>query len=376
MAADETDREEGARHPRASRRLIGHEGAERTLLDAYHSGRLAHAWLLCGPRGIGKSTLAYRFARHVLADMPQGSGGLFAADPGGEEQASLDMTADHPVFRRVLAGGHADLIAVERGYDEKAKRLRTEIVVDDIRRLHHFFSMTPSESMWRVAIVDSADEMNQNAANALLKVLEEPPVRGLLLVIAHAPGGLLPTIRSRCRRLVLKPLTDAEVEEVVSETLPDIPPEERQILARLAKGSPGRAVDLAELGGAELFRVMSGLLGGLPELDIGVLHAFADSLSGRQGDAAFRAFSMFLDEWLQHIVLFSVTGGESPTHRFVLSGEEGVARRLAACRSPSAWLDAREELLGFLRRGDVLNLDRRQMIIGALSKLQVLCQPN
>src|SRR5271165_3045369 len=175
-----------APEPRANPLLLGHEAAEATLAAALHSGRLHHAWLLTGPAGIGKATLAFRFARRLLA----GHGG---------EGLQLDST--HPVFRRVAVGAHADLLTVERAFDPKRKRQRTEIVVDDVRRIGGFLHLTPAEGGWRVVVVDGADELNRNAANALLKVLEEPPPRALLLLTAAAPGRLPATIRSRTRRL-------------------------------------------------------------------------------------------------------------------------------------------------------------------------------
>src|SRR5882724_5395502 len=193
--------------PRANPYLAGHEAAEASLIAAHAQGKLPHAIIIGGPRGIGKSTLAFRLARFVLSQGTSGAG-LFAAAP-----ASLALAEDHPVFSRVASGGHADLLTIERGINpnkwkkrdappdaEARKRvLRDEIVVDDTREVANFLRLTAAEGGWRIVIVDSADDMNRNAANALLKILEEPPSRSLLLLVSHAPGRLLPTIRSRCR---------------------------------------------------------------------------------------------------------------------------------------------------------------------------------
>ncbi len=186
----------GAPPPRANPDLVGHESAEAALRRLFQSGRMPHAVLMTGPRGIGKATLAYRFARFVLAHGANGD------DVGrlAEDEGTLAVPAASGVFRRVASGGHADLLSVERAYDPRRRRLRSEIVVDETREIAAFLRLTAGEGGWRVVIVDGADAMNRSAANALLKILEEPPRQALLLLVAHNPGRLLPTIRSRCRR--------------------------------------------------------------------------------------------------------------------------------------------------------------------------------
>src|SRR3954454_24536493 len=185
-------------HPRETTSFYGHAEAEQALLEAYRAGRMPHAWLIGGPRGIGKATLAYRMARFVFAH-PE------ATAQSVQNAAQLALPPDHPVARRIAAQGHPDLLALERVADEKGK-VPMFIPVDMVRKTIRFFGSTPGGGGWRVCIVDSADEMNAAGANALLKILEEPPAKSLLLVVSHAPGRLLPTIRSRCRRLVLRAL--------------------------------------------------------------------------------------------------------------------------------------------------------------------------
>jgi len=187
---------DGPPPPRANPLLLGHEAAERTLLDAIAQKRMHHAWLISGPEGIGKATLAYRFARALLAGTTVGAGASLALDPS------------HPVFRRVAAAGHADLLTIERMVDEKTKRLKRDIAVAYVRKINGFMALTPAEGGWRVAIVDGAEDLNLASANGLLKILEEPPPRAVLLLVCSAPGRLLPTIRSRCRHLRLDPLAD------------------------------------------------------------------------------------------------------------------------------------------------------------------------
>ncbi|MCH8238393.1 MAG: DNA polymerase III subunit delta', partial [Proteobacteria bacterium] len=233
-------------HPKENPDLRGHEEAEKILLDGFHGGRLAHAWLISGPRGIGKATLAYRFARFVLGG--GGAGGLF-----GDASQSLEMDPQDPIFRRIAAGGHGDLMVVEKSYDPKRKRIRDEIVVGDVRAVAPFMRLTTAEGGWRVVVVDCADEMNQNAANALLKILEEPPDNALLLLVSHSPSRLLPTIRSRCRTLALQPLAEDRVADLLSAHRPELAPADVASLARLAEGSPGRALRLADAGGLALY---------------------------------------------------------------------------------------------------------------------------
>ncbi|MGE0420318.1 MAG: DNA polymerase III subunit delta', partial [Acetobacteraceae bacterium] len=241
-----------APEPRANLNLFGHEAAEATLLDAIQGGRMHHAWLITGPEGVGKATLAYRFARRLLAGRPT--------------EFSLTVPPTHPVFRRVAAGSHADLMTVERGINEKTKRMRTQIAVEDVRRINTFMALTPAEGGWRVAIVDGADEMNQASSNALLKILEEPPARAILLLTCSAPGRLPATIRSRCRRLRLNPLDDAAMACALSDILPDMTEEERGRLLTLAEGSPGRALLMAEEEGVKLAAMVDKLLADLPNL--------------------------------------------------------------------------------------------------------------
>ncbi len=214
--------------PRATPFLFGHDAAEATFDAALAAGRMHHAWFVTGPPGIGKATLAYRFARRLFAGP-----GRPAHDPA------------LPMFRRVAEGSHADLLTIEREWDDKRKRLRAEIVVDTVRAVPAFLHLTPAEGGWRVVVVDGAEAMNRNAANALLKVLEEPPARAVLILTCDAPGRLPATIRSRCRQLRLAPLGPADMDAALARLLPDA---DRAGLAALADGSPGRAVELSGEG--------------------------------------------------------------------------------------------------------------------------------
>jgi len=347
--------------PRDNPLLLGHEAAEAVLLQAYRSGRLPHAWLLSGPRGIGKATLAFRFARFLFAE-GAAAPGLFAAPP-----ASLAIAPEHPVFRRVASGGHADLLVVERSLDPKRKKLRSEIVVDDTRAIAGFLRLTPAEGGWRVVIVDGADMMNRNAANALLKILEEPPQKALLLLVSDNPGRLLPTIRSRCRILALKPLAEAEVGEALARYRPDIAAGDRAVLAQLAEGSIGRGLDLAAAGGLGLYRSLVRLIEGLPALDGTALHALADRLARGDGEDAFRIFAELLPGWVARMVALATGGGEG--ERAALPGEAQTMRRLAGRRGLDQWVEVWENLNQLFALADSVNLDRKQVVLNAFFAL-------
>jgi len=268
----EEDDEAGGLHPRETLQLFGHAQAERSLLDAYRSGRIPHAWLIRGPRGIGKATLAYRVARFVLAHPDP-------ADPAVQAARSFDLDPSHPVARRVAVQAQGDLLVLERTLNERGK-LRQDIAVDDVRRTVSFFGSTAGEGGWRIAIVDAVDELNDAGANALLKVIEEPPPRTLILLVSHARGLVMPTIRSRCRVLDLRPLAAADVAPAAAAALGRDVDAEVMEVAALAEGSVERALAMLEGPDLALRRRLSEMLQRLPETDPLALHALGDAMAG------------------------------------------------------------------------------------------------
>jgi DNA polymerase-3 subunit delta' len=279
----------------------------------------------------------------------------------------LAVPATSPVFRRVAMQSHADLRSVERSINEKTGKLRSEIVVSDVRDLSSFLRLTPAEGGWRIAIVDAADEMNRNAANALLKILEEPPDRAVLLVVSHAPGRLLPTIRSRCRKLPLQPLPEVTVLQILRELAPELPAEEQLALARLSGGSPGRALELAAAGSIDLFRAVSSLLGSLPKLDLARLHALADRMARPGADGDFRTLGFVLGWWLETMVR-SGARGEGGVD--VMPGDGAIRARLQAAASLDRWVDVWEKIAQLFARADAVNLDRKQVVLGSFLALE------
>ena len=331
-----------APEPRANPALLGHEAAEATLIEALRADRMHHAWLITGPDGVGKATLAFRFARRLLAGLP--SDNALALDPA------------HPVFRRVAAGSHADLLTVERAYDEKRRRMRTQIAVEDVRKVGAFMSLTPAEGGWRVVVVDGAEELNQNSANALLKVLEEPPPRAVLLLVCAAPGRLLPTIRSRCRRLRLDPLAQDAMERLLADYLPDLAADERGRLVTVAEGSPGRALMLAEEEGLAIAVLVDGVLAELPALRLARAYTMADTLA--RGDSAFSNFMDLLRAGIASAVRDVVRGRGDPEQA-----------RLVALRPLDAWGDVWHALTRLQDETERFALDKRQAIVAGLGML-------
>lgn len=341
--APEVDRLDGFALPREQARLYGHSGAEDSLLDAYRSRRIHHAWILGGPKGSGKATLAFRFARFVLAN----------PDPGAAAVASarnLDVDAGHPAARRIAAGAHADLLHMRRPWDDKAKRFKTELPVDEIRRTVGFFGSTAGEGGWRIAIVDPADDMNGNAANALLKILEEPPARALFLIIAHQPGRLLPTIRSRCRTLPLDPLSPEEVTAALTDfgVAAGHPAGAVAAAAALSEGSIRRAALMLELGGVALYEQIRALTRDLPRLDVRAGHALAEQLTQRGQDDLWELGLEFL-----------IRMASERAH-------DVVGRNL---RQAARWAELAADIEAKAATADALNLDRKALVLAILRGL-------
>jgi DNA polymerase-3 subunit delta' len=334
------------RHPRATTVLFGHQAAERVLLDAYRSGRIPHAWLIGGSNGIGKATLAYRMARFVHAHPdPQA--------PAVQSANSLAIDAGHPVSRRIAAQAQPDLLILERTINEKTGKLRQDIQSDDVRRTIGFFGSTAGEGGWRVAIVDSVDELNPTGANALLKILEEPPRRALLLLVSHSSGRVLPTIRSRCRVLALRPLDVADVARAAAAALDrDADDQEITAAAAVAEGSVARALTL--IGGDALVlrqRVVE-MLEQLPALDARALHALGDALGGTE-PKTLAAFVDAVNSWLS-------------TRLAAVAAQPSRAARLA-----EVW----EAVNSSAREAAEYNLERKPLVFSVFGSLAEAARP-
>jgi DNA polymerase-3 subunit delta' len=344
--------------PRENPHLSGHERVERELRRLAAAGRLPHALLLSGPRGIGKATLAFRLTRFLLAGPDARVGEGMAID----EQSS--------VFRRVASGGHADILTIERAYDPRRGRLRSEILVEDTREIAGFLRRTAAEEGWR--IVDGAEEMNRNAANALLKILEEPPRRALLVLVAHTVGRLLPTIRSRCRHFRLASLPRPLVLELLQRYRPELAEPEARALAQLAGGSIGRAIELADAGGIQLYHSILATLAQVPRIDVAELYTFADKLARPDAETIYRASEELLSQFLARMISRLARG--ELNHDDLLAAEREVMHHLGVRAEPARWVALREQIDRDFADTNELNLDRKQAILSAFFAVEELAR--
>lgn len=348
----EPDRVPGAPHPRMTPRVIGQDAAIRAFVEAARGDRLHHAWLLTGPRGTGKATLAWAIARWLLS---------------GAESDDLSVPETSGPARRIAALAEPGLHLVRRPWDDKAGRLSAQITVDEIRRLLSFFHLSASgEGARRIAIIDAADELNTAAANALLKILEEPPRDALILIVAHQPAGLLPTIRSRCRTLRLAPLSPDDMEAALAGLGVG---GEAEALAALAGGSVGEALRLDGQDGLARYQQIVDLFATLPRLDRLAAAKLADAAAGRAGAEGdpFDLMVTLLDRFLTRTARAGLMGPPLPQ---AARGEGALLARLApddlAARD---WAGAQARLSARARRGRAVNLDPAALVMDMLTEL-------
>jgi DNA polymerase III subunit delta' len=290
----EADALAGAPHPRHVYSLVGHERAEGEMLSAYREGRLAHAWLIGGREGIGKATLAWRCARFVLANPDP------AAKAVGEAR-NLHVEPTHQAARLLAGLAHPDFALIRREWQGATKRLASEISIDAVRQGLQVFQLSAAFGGWRIAIVDAAEDLNRNSANALLKMVEEPPQRSLILIISHRPGQVLPTIRSRCRRLRLDPLADDDIVRAAIGLGPpwsEVGREAIALAAKRANGSVREALVRLSPESEGVGALVDSIVAGLPRPDPRAVARLADAVSGRAGDEAFHAFHRDLYDWM------------------------------------------------------------------------------
>lgn len=344
----EADRFEGTPHPRENVALFGQLTTERALLELYRSGQMPHAFLIGGPPGIGKATLAWRFARFILAN----------PDPTKSDQPAttgLYVPPDSTVARQIAALSHPDLFLLRRTWNAKEQQLFNDIRVDDVRKAAQMFRQSTARGGFRICILDCTEDLNAESANALLKIIEEPPPRSLFLLIAHKPYGVLPTIRSRCRKINLAPLGAADISLIIDalgSPWSDAPDDERQAASTSAHGSIHDALRRLDTSGTRVATILDAVMADLPRLDWNKVHAFADRVARPDGTADFDSLLIAVFDWLDRQSRRECNGGQG-THIERIVGYATVWETAAA----------------MARRMTTFNLDRRSIVLTLFAEL-------
>ncbi len=361
----ESDRAGSARHPRETMALFGQSEAEATFLTACRAGRLHHAWLIMGSRGIGKATLAWRIARYMLIDAKMRAEGNGVS--AGLPRDCLDVPEGHAVTRQMIALSEPGIRLVRRPYDGKSKRLRKFITVGEIRGLKTFFELTSADGLPRVVIVDSADEMNASASNAVLKVLEEPPENSYFFLISHSPSCLLPTIRSRCRTLKCKPLPKPDLVKAMKQAGGTVSDAEIDSMVELTCGSVGDALRLRESDGLETYTRLIELISKAPGIPRHKVIEFASSCDGKENEGHFETAIQLLLRLLERLALHGAFGMfPVQAARGELELSERLCGNLEASRS---WAMAHDELSRIASGSREVNIDPFSVMHDMLAKV-------
>ena len=363
----EADRIEGAPHPRETLHLYGQELASSSFLSAYNAGRLHHAWLMAGPRGVGKATLAWKIARFLLATPDDDDGGLFGETLPNPE--TLDVSSEHPVARRLLAGSDPGLYHITRGLNEKTGKMRDAILADAVRELNQFLQLSAVDGGRRVVIIDSADEMNTQAANALLKMLEEPPERTTFLLISHQPARLLPTIRSRCRVLRLATLNEQDMVTALAQAGVE-QAEDAPALAALSGGSVGESIRLINQDGLMVYAELVQIISSLPQrFDRQRAMKLAESINGKEASQKLDLLLVLINLLLSRLAQTGAYG--QPPAVAAAKGEQEALLRL----SPDAmrgrlWANCAQDISSRARHGQLVNLDPVALVLDTVFSIQ------
>lgn len=360
------DAEEGAappvpastlRPPAESTELFGHEAHEKILLTLFNEGKLPHALIFAGPMGVGKTTAAFRLARFLLkhGNSDDNQDSLFGDAP--EKPSSLYVSPDDPVTHRVAAGGHPDLRFFERPMTDRGTK-KTVVDVETVRKIAPFLRMSSAEGGWRVVILDEADLMNKNAQNAILKILEEPPPKALLILICNRLGAMLPTIRSRCRTVHFSALAPDSLHTLIKRAAPEASATELGMLSALADGSMGRALSLHEHKGANMLNTLIAFLAAFPEWKWAEIHPWAENV-GRE-EKTYQGFTYIMEWILRSIARAKATGGDLPE----ILKASGL-QALESHYSLGQWIEICEKLAAHFTAIEQSNLDKRQGVLGA-----------
>ena len=342
--APEADRANGCLHPRSVYDLVGHHETEAQFAGLLAQNRLHHAWLISGPSGIGKATLAYRMVRRVLGGVPQTAG-------------ALDVPESDPTAQRIQSLGHGDFNLVRRPYDEKTKKIRAEIPVSEARKISGFFTRMASEGGWRVCLIDGIDEMNRNASNAVLKTLEEPPEKALLILLTKSPGKLLPTIRSRCLHAPLRPVPEDALKSWLLGKIDGGQNDDFDAAVKLSGGAPGKALALIQNADTVL-RPLGNFMRGFPNINGRLLHSISDMLALAKADISYQLFWDALGEIVQAQAVYGSTGEWGSAYKPMALGHD-----------VKTWLRIHEELKHMRAAQSGLNMNKKTVLLQALTMI-------
>lgn len=363
----QADQVDGAPHPRQTSALFGQAAAEAAFLDAFNSDRLHHAWLITGPRGVGKATLAWKIARFLLATPVPSEGDMFGAPPPPD---TLEIDPNHPVHARIDALSEPGIFLLRRLFDPEKKRFKQDITVDETRKLKGFFALSSTDGGRRVVIVDAADDMNVNAANALLKLLEEPPANAVLLLISHQPARLLPTIRSRCRELRCNALDHGDIAQALAST-GDQPDHDATAIAALSGGSVGEALRMINLDGVGLYQMIISVAKTFPQADRPQALHIANLAAARGAEAKFDLTITLLDLFLSRL---SKTGLGLALPEAVPGELEVLIKLSPDPNAAQKWAGLAAHLGDRARHGRAVNLDPAALVLDMLLAMNTVAR--
>ena len=365
-----SDQVEGYPHPKLTETLYGHEAQEKEFIDCYKSKKLHHGWLITGSKGIGKATLAWRLAKFILTQPVESlnANNLFG-ETNKKHHTELDDKSKDSIETRILAETEPRLSVTRKSFDEKRKKFRSSIRVDEIRRLNSFFSLSVSDGGSRVAIIDCVDDLNINAANALLKTLEEPPKDTIFFLISHNPESLLATIRSRCRELRLANLSENSLFSALKQIKLTMPEKDKEIYSLLASGSVGSSIRLLKHDGASLYCSILSFLNELPNLRGLELEKFVSTFEGVKNRDRLELLIDLLNIAVARISKSGVLGADF-THQ-ALKDENDIFRKL--CPNPTyakKWAELAQTQSKNLSHGLSVNLDPGSLILDTFFRIE------
>ena len=365
-----SDQIAGYPHPKVTETIFGHDFSEQEFINCYKSGKLHHGWLISGAKGIGKATLAWRLAKFLLTqpiDGNQTSGFLDISD--GNKTIELDEHLKNTITARIIAESEPRLAILRKSFDEKRKTFRSSIRVDEVRHLNKFFSLSVSDGGGRVAIIDCVDDLNINAANALLKTLEEPPKNTVFLLISHNPQSLLATIKSRCRGLRLSNLTESDLKSALRQINLIVPENDSTIYSLLGSGSVGNSIRLLEHDGADLYRTILSFLSQLPNLNGFEIEKFVGTFTGTKNRSRLELFIELLNIAIARISKAGITGHILSDQ--ILEDEKEIFEKL--CPTPDIakkWAELAQTQSENLKHGLAVNLDPGSLILDTFFRIE------